>query len=153
MADELKNALDQIKTDVAALTNVQRAQLGQPLDALPEATAEKAVAAVYMVSGQPQNNTYTATTESHRVDVRFYWLLTPANVEVVEQSMASMWDVMMTKFFGSDADRNLSEKATVALVGGTSGNLPYQAGYESIGDKAHRTLIVPVEVVLDTHSV
>jgi hypothetical protein len=153
MANELKNALDQIKTDVAAITGVQRAMLGQPLDALPDATQTKCVAAIYMTSGAPLNDTYTATEEQHIFEMRFYWLLQKLNVEVVEQSMASMWDLILEKFFDSDADRNLSEKVTCALVGGDGGRYRYRAGYEEIGGKWHRVLIVPLEIVINTHSV
>lgn len=153
MAGELKNALDQIKADVATLANVQRATLGQPLTAIPETTESKCTAAVYMMSGGPLNDAYASTSEKHRIEIRFYWLLTPGNVEIVEQSMATMWDVVMTKFFGSDADRNLSDKVTLAQVGGEGGRDPYATGYESISERLHRVLIVAVEVTLDTHSV
>lgn len=153
MAAELKNALDQLETDVASLANVQRAQLGQLMNAAAEATESKCVACVYMVSGSPDNDTFTATTERHRVEVAFYWPLNAHNVELVEQNVATMWDVAMTKFFGSDADRNLTEKATLAMVAGEDGNEPYNAGYVEIGGKLHRVLTIPVQVVLNTHSV
>lgn len=153
MADELKDILVQLKTDVAAVTNVNRAILGQPMDALAEATYAKPIAAVYMTSGAPLNDTYAATQERHRIEMRFYWLLTPMNSEKVELNMASMWDLLMEKFFDSDGDRNLSENCTIALIGGETGNQAYQAAYERIGGKMHRILIVPIEVILHTHSV
>lgn len=153
MADELSNALDQLITDLETITNIQRAQLGQMLESMPEATHSKCVAAVYMMRGRPDNSTYTSTTEYHEIEVKLYWQLQPINVEVVESAVASMWDLLMTKFFGDDADRNLSDKTTIALISGTDGTVPYQVGYEEIGGKLHRVMIVPFEIVLDTHSV
>lgn len=153
MANELLAALDELKAQVAAITGVQRAQLGQPLTALPDATHDKAVACVYLMTSTPLNDAYSSTSETHRAEMRFYWLLTPSNVELVEQSAARMWDRLMTKFFGTDADRNLSETATLALVGSEDGNTPCQYGYEAIGDKQFRVLIAPVVIILDTHAV
>ena len=153
MAAELYNALAQVKTDMATLTNVQYVQLGQLMSAATEATESKCVACVYMVSGSPDNDNYTSTSEHHRVEAAFYWPLNAHNVELVEQNMATMWDVAMTKFFGSDADRNLTEKATLALVGSEGGNEPYRAGFVEIGGVLHRVLTIPVQIILDTHSV
>lgn len=153
MANELKNALDQIKTDVGVLTNVQRAMLGQTLDALSDATGSKCVACIYMLNGGPLNDTFASTSERHSVHLRFYWLLNPSYVEQVEQNMATMWDVVMTQFFGSDADRNLSEKASVALIGGIDGGQPYVCGYEEVSGKLHRIMDIPVELELHTHSI
>lgn len=153
MAGELYAALAQIKVDVAAITGVQVAHLGQALTAIANATATKAEAAVYVTRGGPMSDTYKSTTEVHVVEVKFYWLLTPANVEVVEQATAEMWDLVMAKFFGSDPDRNLSEKCTIALVAGENGREQYMAGYEEVGGKIHRVLIVPIEVTLDTHAI
>ena len=82
-----------------------------------------------------------------------YWLLTTTNVEVIEQNIATTWDQIMTKFIGTDADRNLTEKCTLALVGTDDGTEPYRCGYEVIGGKNHRVMIVPIEVKLNTHSV
>lgn len=153
MANELLNALNELKTQAAAITGVQRAQLGQSLTALPDATHDKAVACVYMATSTPANDTYTATSENHRAEIRFYWILTPGNVELVEQAAATMWDRVMTKFFGADADRNLSDLVTLALAGNQEGTAPCTYGYEIIGDKTHRILIVPIEIILDTHAV
>lgn len=153
MANELKDALDQLKTDVDAISTTQRVQLGPILTALPEADQSNCVVSITLRAGYPDNDTYTATSEHHQIELRFYWLLTPPNVEIVEQNVATMWDLVMTKFFGGDADRNLTEKCTLALVGGTETPRPYQCGYEVISNKLHRVLIVPVEIILDTHSV
>jgi len=154
MADELNAAITQVKTDVATLTsNVNKVSLGQPMTALPSATHNKAEAFVYMVSGKPLNDTLTSTSEKHRVDIRFYWLLQEPNKEVVEQEMAQLWDVLMTKFFGDDADRNLTEKCTLCLIGDETGGSGYVCGYEMIGGKLHRVLVVPCEIILDTHGV
>ena len=153
MAGELLAALNQLKTDVAAISGVQRTQLGQAVDALPEATMDECVAFVSLRSGGPENEALTSTTERHLVHLRFYWLLIPSTVETVERSVATMWDLIMTKFFGSDADRNLTETSTIALVGGELGDLGYEALFERIGNKLHRVLIVPIEIILNTHSV
>lgn len=153
MADELKDALDQIKADIVAVSGVERAQLGPILDALPETSHNTCVASVTMASGIPHNDTYTATRETHHVQLRLYWRLMPMNVEVVEQSMASMWDLIMIKFFGGDADRNLSENCTLALVGSADGGEPYLCGYETINGVQHRVLVMTCEVILNTHSV
>ena len=153
MASELKNALAQVKTDVDTVTTTNRVQLGLVLTALPETSEANCVVSVTMRSGQPNNDTFTATSEKHQILMRAYWLLIAANVEIVEQNMAIFWDALMTKFFGADGDRNLSEKATIALVGGIEGNQPYECGYETIGGKLHRVMIIPLELILDTHSV
>lgn len=153
MANELKAALDQVKVDMATLTNVQRVQLGQPMSSLSEATQGKCVACVYLMNGSADNDTYKATSEHHKLEMSFYWPLSPENVEVVEQNMATMWDVIMVKFFGADADRNLTETATIALVSGEDGGQPYSAGYQDVAGKLHRVMSVPLEIILDTHSV
>ena len=153
MAAELKGALDQVKTDIAAVTNVQSVTLGPILDAIPEAQAEAASVSITLTNGRPLNDALTSTSEAHRIGVRMYWLLQPITVELVEQNLATMWDLVMTKFFGSDADRNLSENCTLALVGTKDGSEPYRCGYEVIGGKQHRVMIIPIEVLLDTHSV
>ena len=152
MGGELLAALNQLETDVAAITNVQRAQLGQLLSSANEATKDKCVASVYMMAGAPRNDTLTSTSEYHIVHLRFYWLVTPMNVEVVEQSMATMWDLVMEKFFDGDGDRNLTEKCTIGLISGEDGIDPYQTAYEDIDGKTHRIMIVPFEIILDVHA-
>ena len=151
MANELKNAMDELKTQVDAITDVQKASLGQPLTALPSSSHNKCEAFIYLLSGARGSTTYSTDTEEHRVEVRFYWLLTPINSQVVEQSASTMWDRVMTKFHGDDADRNLTETATLAEVGG--GGQIYNAGFQEIGGKLHRLLTVPFEITLDTHGV
>ncbi len=153
MADELKGAIDQLKTDVAAITGVQRAQLGQLLSSANEATKDKCVAAIYMMAGAPRNDALTSTSEYHIVHIRMYWLITPMNVEVVEQSMASMWDLLMEKLFDDDGDRNLTETCTLGMISGEDGIDPYECAYEVIDGKQHRIMIVPFEIILDTHEV
>lgn len=154
MADELKNALDQIKTDVASISGVQRVELGPIIDSMPDTSSSQCVVSVSMISGVAENETYTATTERHNIQLRFHWVLMPDNKETVEQSMASMWDLLMTKFFGDDADRNLTEKATLYLIGSSNGSSEYKAGYLQIGKGTwYRILDVPSELVLNTHSV
>lgn len=153
MADELKNALDQLKTDIDSISNTNRVQLGPILDALPDTTQVEAVVAITLVKGMPHHDTYTATTDLHMVQMRWHWLLTPINVEVVEQNMASQWDLMMVKFHGADADRNLSEKATLFLLGDEEGTQGYECGYEDLGGKLHRVMVVMGQLILDTHSV
>src|SRR3990170_4144397 len=107
MANELKNTLDQIKTDLGTITGIQRVQLGQLVTAIPEATLDKCYGCVYMRQGKIDYHTFTAAREIHLMEMRFYWLLQAATVEKVEQSMATMWDRLMTEFFGDDGDRNL----------------------------------------------
>lgn len=153
MANELKNALDQLKTDCGTLANVQRVQFGQPLNSLADATATKSVVAIFLTTGGPLNGTYTATSEKHLAIMRFHWLLTPGMEDTVEQSMMTAWDVIMTKFFGADADRNLSDKVTLGLVAGEDGSQRYTCGYTDIGGKWHRIMDIPFEIILDTHAV
>ncbi len=153
MAAELLAALNQLKTDVAAISNVQRAQLGQLLSAANEATKDKCVASVYMVGGAPKNTEYTSTSEYHIVHIRLYWLITPLSAEVAEQSMATMWDLIMEKLFDDDGDRNLTETCTLGLVAGEDGTEPYECAYEMIDGKQHRIMIIPFEILLDTHEV
>ena len=153
MADELKAVLDQLKTDIDAITGSNKVQLGQLLTAIPEATHDKFVAAISMRQGVPSNDTYTATSESHLIDVRVYFRIKPELVEKVEQAVASVWDLFMEKFFDGDGNRNLSSTCTVCLIGGEEGTQFYQCGYELVGGKLHRVLIFTFEVILDTHEV
>lgn len=153
MAGELLAALNQLETDVAAISNVQTTQLGQLMSAANEATKDKCVASIYMMNGAPLNDALTSTKEYHIVHMRFYWLISPMNVEVAEQSMATMWDLLMEKFFDDDGDRNLTETCTIGLISGDDGVAPYQTGYEMIDGKQHRILDVPFEIILDTHEV
>jgi hypothetical protein len=154
MANELKLAVDQLKSTLANdVANVNRVTLGQPLTAIPNTAHNACEVFLYLVSGASTNNTFTDTTESHRVDARFYWLLSPQNSEVVEQNMLSMWDLVMTVFYGDDADRNLTETCTLSLVNGENGQFLYEAGYATLSKKLHRVLTIPFGIILDTHSV
>jgi len=153
MADELLTALRQVKAEVGKVLDVQSARLGQPMKALSAATADKPMAFIYLVSGVSDNGTYSASTDTHRIEIRFYWpLANDTMAEVVEEALARTWDRVMTKFFDDDGDRNLNDTVTLALIGGEDGNQPYTCGYEVIGEVLHRILIVPVGVTVDAHS-
>lgn len=148
MANEFLAALLRIKADAAAITGVQRAQLGQPLTALPEATQSAPVACVFCRDGvQDSNDAYTMAHSSHIVELRFYWLLTPANVEIVEQSLATFIDRVATKY---NTDLNLGNTVTVALLSGENEAERYTCGYSLVADKLHRILSWPLLVELDT---
>ena len=153
MADEFLAALNQLETDVASISGVQRTQLGQLLSAANEATKDKCVVAIFMVGGAPTHNAYSSTGEYHLVHIRFYWMVTPLTVQVAEQSMATMWDRLMEVLFDDDGDRNLTETCTLGLVSGEDGISPYECGYEIIDGKQHRILEVPFEILMDTHEV
>ena len=149
MANELNAAIQKLKDTVRTVSGVQKAHLGILANAAGT-KPNQATACLLLSDGGPEDETLTAFTGKHTVDIMLYWGIDETNqsqMESVELALATMWDRLATKFHGDDADRNLSETCTYAMAE------RYTTGFDVVDNKLHRVMTVPFEIFIDTHEV
>lgn len=118
MANELKLAIDDIKSKAEALSTIRKGYRGQPVLGISVTPC----VAVFADGGGAVPETFSNVGESHNIILRFYWSL-KGDPEEVEEDVEEMWHLVLAKYYG---DWDLSGTVTYSDVP------TYRTGYQEI---------------------